>query len=597
MTDEIPDSLSFFGMRNQGQMTTLDLSREKLKIAKGFIVEWNTQTLLSTAVLVVLLFLVVYPLILIVVGSFQTSRPGDDTSYGVAAWVTAFDSPTVVQAIVNTVQLTWWRQVISLPLALFFAWLIAGTDLPGRNSLEFMFWIAFFLPALTVVQGYILMFDPQYGLVNQMLARLPYFAPGTFDIFSFWGIVFAHLATNTIAIKVMLLTPAFRNMDSSFEEAAEVAGSSKLGTFMRITVPMMAPAVLVVLLISTIRALETFEIEMVLGSPKNIYVHSMQIYYFIHNEPPEFGSATALSVTILLLMIPLVVGEQLATRKCYATIGGRYRRDLVRLGYWRWPCFAVVCAVLVFTTVIPMFLVLMGTFMKLWGFFNLSDPWTLQHWQTVLADRLFLQSLTNTLVIATGTGLVGAIWSFMVAYVVARTRFKWRFLIDFLSWLPFTLPGVILGLVYLRLLLGIAILQPLYGSLVVLVVVLTVGAMTTKVQILRSNLLQIGDELEEASRVAGSSFLYCLRTIVFPLVARAMLVSFILGFAMAAKNVSHVALLASSSNRPLSMLQLDYLVEGRYEPAAVVGVILASLTFGVALLITIAGRRMGTAQE
>ena len=117
--------------------------------------------------------LVLYPLLIILINSFETSLPGGVASYSFAPWKAAFDSPTVLKSIVTTLQLTFWRQLIAFPVALGFVWLIARTDMPGRNWLEFMFWVAFFLPALTVVQGYIMMFDPQYGVVNKLLAKLP----------------------------------------------------------------------------------------------------------------------------------------------------------------------------------------------------------------------------------------------------------------------------------------------------------------------------------------------------------------------------------------------------------------------------------------
>jgi iron(III) transport system permease protein len=573
---------------------------ERIKTGVGLLViraPLDTQFLLCSLMLAFAAFVILYPLLLILINSFQISRPGQPIVYGLDGWQAAFDSPTILRSVVNTLNLTWWRQLIGLPVGLLFVWLIARTDLPGRYWLEFLFWVAFFLPTLTVVQGYIMMFDPEYGIVNQLLAKLPFFGPGTFNIFSFWGIVFAHLATHTIATKVLLLTPAFRNMDAAMEESAQLCGSGRLGTLCRVTVPLMAPAVLVVVLTSTIRALETFEVEMVLGAPKNIYVYSMQIYYAVHSEPPGFGPATALSVMILLLMVPLVIWQQLATRKRYVTLTGQYRANIIPLGFWRWPAFFLVGGVAVFTTIIPVLLLITGTFMKLWGFFDVPEPWTTQHWKTVLGDPVFIRSVANTVIISISTALLGAVLSLIIAYIVVRTQFMARPLLDFLSWLPYALPGVILGLGYLWLFLGTPVLRELYGSAVLLVLALTVSDMTTKIQIIKTNLLQVGAELEEASRVTGTSWFYCFRTIIFPLVAQATLVAAILGFIHAARNVPIVALLASATSRPLSMLQLDFLTEGRYEPAAVVGTILVLLTVGVALLLRIFGLRIGPRQN
>jgi len=545
---------------------------------------WGSQGFLCTLVLIGTAFLVVYPLLAIVVISFETSQPGELLSYSLTGWQSAFQSPAIVQSILTTLHLTWWRQIIAMPVALLFVWLIARTDLPGRDYLEFTFWVAFFLPTLTVVQGYLLMFDPQYGIVNKLLAKLPFFGPSTIDIYSFHGIIFAHLATNAISAPILLLTPVFRNMDASLEEAAQVSGSSVVGTFLRITIPLMAPGVLVVFLLSTIRAMETFEIEMFLGAPKNIYVYSMQVYDLVRSNPPRFSTAAALSVMVLLLIAPLVIAQMLVTRKSFTTVGSRYRAKIIRLGAWRRPAFALVAGTALFTTVVPTLLLFVGTLMELWGFFDLPNPWTLRHWETVLSDPIFIRSLLNTVTIATGVALLGVVWGFIVAYIVVRTRFRARYVMDFVSWLPFALPGVILGLGFLR---------PMYGTVLMLIVALTVSAITSKIQVLRSNLVQIHGELEEAARAAGNSWLGGIRTVTVPLVFRGVLVVGILGFMSASRNVSIVALLSSSSNRPLSMLQLDYLTEGRYEAAAVVGTILVLLTVVVAFLVRVLGFRKG----
>src|SRR5690606_9820006 len=119
---------------------------------------------------------------------------------------------------------------IAFPVAIVIAWVLARTDVPCRYGLEFMFWIAFFLPSLATTLGWIMCFDPEHGLLNYLVTSLPFVEEAPFNIYSFWAIVWAHLGGNSIAVKVMLLTPTFRNIDSSLEEASRVAGAGKLTT-------------------------------------------------------------------------------------------------------------------------------------------------------------------------------------------------------------------------------------------------------------------------------------------------------------------------------------------------------------------------------
>ncbi len=90
---------------------------------------------------------VLYPLLLLVLYSFQLDVPGQPIRFGLEGWITAFSEPAMGRAIWNTATLSLARTGIALPIGIFLAWLLARTDLPGRNWLEFVFWISFFLPS------------------------------------------------------------------------------------------------------------------------------------------------------------------------------------------------------------------------------------------------------------------------------------------------------------------------------------------------------------------------------------------------------------------------------------------------------------------
>src|SRR5215212_3987573 len=252
---------------------------------------WEIENVPTTILLCVVGFLVLYPVLQVCIQSVLVSSPGDAARFGLDGWISLFTEQGMRQAVVNTVGLSVAREVIALPLAIFLAWLIARTDLPGRHYFEFAFWISFFLPTLTVVSSWILLLDPEYGLINQLLAKvgLP-----VFSIYSFWGIVWAHTIAHGLSFKVMLFTPIFRNLDASFEEASQISGAGVVGTLTRIVVPLMIPAILAVEFLSFIRSLETFEIERILGTPNGFFVISTIIYDEVRQSEPKFAPAAAL---------------------------------------------------------------------------------------------------------------------------------------------------------------------------------------------------------------------------------------------------------------------------------------------------------------
>jgi iron(III) transport system permease protein len=546
---------------------------------------------LCTGVLAAVAFTVVYPIFLVALQSLQVAAPGEPARWGLDGWRAAFAEPGLRAALLNTLNVTIVRQLISLPLAVLIAWLLARTDLPGRSFIEIGFWAAFFLPSLTVTLSWILLLDPDYGMINTWLARLP-FVGKPFNIYSFWGIVWVHVITGSLTVKVILLTPAFRNMNAAFEEASRVAGASTLRTALRITVPVMAPAILSVLLLGTMVSLQTFEVEQVLGIPFRFFVFSTMIYDLLITRVPRYDAATALAVVTLATMLPLVLAQQWLTRgRRFTTITGQFQNRPHALGRWRWPALILVLGLLVVVLGVPLVVALLGTFMKLFGFFDIPQPWTLDNWTTVLTDELFLRSLGNTLILATGTAVAAVLVHSLIAYIAVRTRYAGRRALDLISWLPFTVPGIILGLALLWLCLDTTLLRPLYGTTALLIVAGVISGMPLGVQIIKSGLMQLGAELEEASRIAGASWWSTYRRIVLRLMAPTLVAVAMITFVGAARNIGNIALLATSANRPLSILQLDYIAQRKLEAAVVVACIIMFVSLAGALLARLSGLR------
>jgi iron(III) transport system permease protein len=575
-------------------MTEVVGAPEPLVVARRRLSSVQPQHVVYGLLLLIVAIFVLYPVVILIANSFVAGQIGQPRHWSLDGWRIALTDPAMLPAIWNTVKILVANEAISLPLAVGLAWLLARSDLPWRGGLEFMFWITFFLPSLSVTLGWIVLLDPQNGLLNQLLDSVPFIASRPFDIYSFWGIVWAHLTTSSLSIKVMLLTPSFRNLDASFEEAARASGASAWQSLRRIVLPIMAPAILTVLVLSAIRAMQTFEIEMVLGPPFGFWVYGTKIYTLVAQVPPEFGPATALATIGFALITPLILIQRwLLTRKDYTSVTGRIKLMPVALGIWRTPLFVLVLLMGLVMTVVPVGLLVVASFMKLFGFFNIPQPWTLMQWQKVLSGDFFVQSLTNTVVVAGGTAIVSMLFSALIAYFTIRSRYVGRGVLDFLSWLPFAIPGVLLSVGLLYVFLGNPLLRPLYGSLVLLVVAMVIASMTLGTQILKATMAQLGAGLEEAARTSGASWWYGFRHVLVPILMPTLVLVGMISFIAAARDISSVALLATNATKTLSLLQLDYMVDGRSEAATVVSVIVIMLTTGVALLARMFGLRLG----
>lgn len=540
----------------------------------------------------VLGFLVLYPIGSVVINSLVPGSVFEGG--GLAVWKEAFSQPGMVRSITNTFKVVATNNLIALPVAIFIAWLLARTNLPFNRYLEFGFWILFFLPSLGVTTGWLLFFDDGFGLANRWLKQFGIIEESVFNMFSFWGIVFAHLTTFSLTVKVMLLTPAFRNLDGAIEEASRICGAGALSTLVRVVIPIMAPAILVVFLMSLIRGLESFEIELFLGTPINFNVYSTQMFQLIANDPPAYAPAGVLATSILVMMLPLLVLQRWAsTRRNYAVVSGRATTTKLDLGRWRWPAFALVLGIISFMSLLPLTLLVVGSFMKLFGFFDLPELWTLDHWIEAFGDPTFTLGFENMLILGFGTAFSAVIVYTVVSYCTVRVKSRWQAPLDVLTWMPLTVPGIILGFGYLFMVLQVPMFRPLFGTLAVMIFVSFLGAMTLGVQILKVHMMQIGAEVEEAGRVVGGSWLRTFGGIITPLASPAIAIVGIMVFASTIRQVGSIILLSTGDTRVLTILQLEFLTEGVLGPASVIGVVIVLISLTAAALVRVISARFG----
>ena len=579
-------------MNEKSQTLNGTLTFEKVLLPR--LRSFHMPSLPMAGLLLVVGFLVLTPLALMILNSFQIARPGQPIVWGLEGWVKAFTTPGIVKAITNTFTLAITRQAIALVLGCFFAWLIARTDIPMKGFLEFFFWLSFFLPALPEAMGWILLLDPKYGLLNQGLISVGVASQPLFNIYSFWGIVWAHLG-GSVSVKVMLLTPAFRNLDAALEESSRISGASGWHTFFHIIVPVMMPAILVTTILGIIRSLEAFEIELLLGTPIGLQVYSTKIHELVTWEPPQFAPAMALSTLFLgILLLMVALQRRYIGKRIYATLTGRgFSIRPTHLGRWRTPAFALVLAFALFVTLVPTVLLLTGTFMKLFGFFHIADPWTLENWRATLNDPVLMRSLWNTLAIGLGSGIIGVLFYSLIAYVVVRTRHRGRWLLDFLSWLPWSIPGILLGIALLWTFLQTKIFLPIYGTIYLLMIAMVIKSMPFGTQMIKSVLLQLGNDLEEASKVCGGSWFDTFRRVILPLTMPALITVGLVGFISAARDISTVVLLGSGKSRTLSLLMLDFAAGAEFEKATVVAVMVVGLVVIAALIARALGGQVG----
>jgi iron(III) transport system permease protein len=555
------------------------------------------------AALLVLAAYLVYPMVLLVILTFNTAPDilVGAPAWGFSNWVNAWKTPGLLLSVAHSFEIWGLTTVVSLPLAIGIALLLARTNIPGGRTLEFLFWVAFIVPTVASTLGWVMLLQPTYGFVNRLTEHLPLLHRSLFNVYSVPGIVFVKIVGEALAFKVILLTAAFRNMDGAMEEASRVSGASNLKTMLRVTLPVMISPIALAVSLQLIQMFRGFETEFILGSQFNYYVFSTEIYNLIRLAAiPDYANAVVLgTVTLAIIAIIIPLQRWVVGRRHYTTVDSAFRPGVIKLGKWRWIAFAGVLLVILIQTVAPTFVLLVGSFMTRVGFFDAEPTWTTLHWVNVFSSDAFQQALGTTIKLALAAGVLGPILFSLIAYVIVRTRIRGRNLIDALIWLSAAMPGTLIGLGLLLVFLGTPGLKALFGTIWLLLIVVVLAGITTGTNVFKGVLVQLGAGLEEAGRASGAGWLRTYVRVVIPLLMPSMVLVGMMNFVTAAGTTSSVILLASDNTQTLSLLALQYGAArgGQLEEAGIISIITLVITVVVALPFRMIARRLGVRHD
>ena len=573
-------------------MVRMRLARPKSRIG---------TTIVIVAILGLGTFLI-YPIILLLILSFNTAQEVivGNPQWGFDNWIHAWQTSGLIQSLGNSVILWFFVTVIGLPIGVAISLVLARTDVRHSRVLEVGFWIAYIFPLLSAALGWQMLLSPNWGFLNKALEWIPGMSPnGPFNVYSLPGLVFVKLMVGGIAFYVILLTPAFRNMNTALEQAGRVSGASGFRTMIRVTLPVMSAPIALAFALHAIDVFSGFEIEYLIGTKFKFYVFSTYIYKLVREDnPPGYATAVVLaSVTMLVIAIIIPFQRWITGRRNYTTVTDSYVPGVFSLGRWRKPVFAALVVLIVAITGLPTVTLVVGSFMTRVGFFNVTQVWTLDHWETVLTDPMFLSALGTTLIIGVAAGVLGPIIFSVLAYVIVRTNWRFRAVLDTIIWSSSALPGILIGLGLLLVFLRTPGLNLLFGTIWPLIIVLTLRGATTGTNMFKGVLVQLGGVMEEAGRVSGAGWWRTFIRIVLPILAPSMVLVGMINFVAAASATSAVILLASYDTTTLSILGLQLATGGRLEEGGIVSLVIMALSLSIALPARAWGNRIGLKQE
>jgi len=518
----------------------------------------------SGALLLLLTFLVLYPIGMLLYGALTGANPVVDgfhpSDVSLATFAAVLVNENVHLALINTFIACTGGTAIAVAIGLAFAWIVVRTDTPGKRLIATAGLLPLFVPPLVAGVAWSILGSPKTGLLNTVLAwigidwRLNFYSmPGLIVVFGMYYAPYVYMFTSA----------ALRNMDPSLEEAAEISGAGTLRTLLTVTFPLIAPAIISGMLLSFIVMLGIYGIPAVLGAPANISVLTTYIFNLTAWSPPLYNTAAAVAIILMVVTGLLVLVQQMVlTGRSFTTVAGKaFRPRPLRLGRGRYLTLGFAISYLVIVVVLPSLALLVAAFRKFLFFRNvgsLLDPkqYGWQHFDRLFANPLTMNSIVNTLEVGFITAVAGGVLAFAIGYTVNRSSAPGRRGVEIIATLPVAIPGLVVGVAYLWAWIGLP--GGLYGTIWILALAFIARFMPDTVRALSTSLMQIHRELEEASWLCGRGTIGTIRSIVLPLARPGVVAAMTLLFILAVRELGSSLFLYSSRSMVMAVLLLDY---------------------------------------
>jgi len=539
---------------------------------------WGTR-LTATAVALLLIYLVVVPLVLLGISSVRPTGFPLEPGFTLGNFSKVFLAGDFGALLWTTVVFALGSTVLAMVLGTGLAWLVERTDLPGRGVFRVLVILPMATPPVLLAIGWAMLLSPRTGFFNLLLRDGLGLGTAPFNVYSVPGMIFVE-ALALVPTAFLFLSPAFRNMDPSLEEAALASGASNWRLIRKVLLPLLWPALAACAVFLLIVCFVVFDIPGTLGMPARIYVLSTRIFYLTADSPtgvPLYGQVSALGTFFLLILAVLGYAYFRFTRESqrYRTISGKgFRLRQSPLGAWRWPAFGAVTLYFLLAVVAPLAILTWASFMPYQTRPNLASLSlaTLDNHLDFLRNARLMTASLNSLTVAIVSATAVALLSLVVSWLVVRQRPRGATLIDNLAFTPIAIPGVMLGVAVVYVYLSLDQMFPVYGTIWILVIAYVTHYLSFGSRLANGVMVQIHPELEEAARASGAGGFRVLARITAPLVWPAVAAIWIWVLAHAMRELSTALMLSSRNNTVLPTLLWDYWTGGEPTRAATVGV-------------------------
>ena len=546
--------------------------------------------IMVTTIVLLITFLtlfILYPLAILLVDSFV-----GDGGFSFSVFKRIFQIPTFKTAITNTLKVGFMVGIFATAVGLLFAYVEIYVKI--NKFAGGLFKVVSMLPVVSppfVLSLSVIMLFGKSGIITRYLF-------GIYDnsVYGFWGIVVVQSLT-FFPVCYMMFRGLLKNIDPSLEEAARDMGASRMKVFTSVTLPLLLPGIGNAFLVTFIESIADFANPMIIGGSYDTLATT--IYLQITGAYDKAGASAMAVVLLCITLAMFMLQKYVLEKKSTATLTGKASRGrmLIEDKSVRIPLTAI-CSLGALFVIMMYICVPIGAMFPTWGY--KFFPLTLKWFKLVFTRYHGFKAFKDSFVLSLISAPITALLSLIISYLVVKRKFKAKGFIEAVSMLAMAVPGTVLGVGYIRGFSGglfhSGILQGIYGTGLILVIVFVIRSLPTGTRSGIAALRQIDKSIEESAYDMGADSMKVFTTVTLPLIKDSFLSGLVTAFVRSITAISAIILLVTPNYLLITVQINEFAEKGSYGLACAFASILIVITYGAVVLMNTIIKHFGTSK-
>ncbi len=539
--------------------------------------KFDSLLLVFFIVAISLLFLVVYPFSVLFLKSFNVSLVGE-SFFTFNTYFEVFTDRFTLLALKNTTLISGAVTFFSLFVGGILAWLVTRTDFPYKRFVKNNVFLTFCIPPYILGLSYIEFFT-RNGYFHRFLRIVFNLKKYTFSVYSLWSVVIV-LSIHLYPLVFMAISNALSKTDNSLEDAAVITGVHRFKAVMTITIPMITPAIFSIGLFVFSRSMANFGATALLLPPTEETMTTR-----IYSSLSQLDTNTVAVMSIILVLFSglvflfqnILLGKKRYTIESSQTSSPR----LTKLKKWKKPIAILIVFFQVLTTILPVLVLFISSFLKRWGLDLRLKNLTFQNYIDVFTNNTSLRAFRNSILYGLIAASISIVIGVTISYISSRTKFRGRKLIEFTASLPMSFPNTVMAIS--AIFAWNTVFFNLYNTAWIIIVTYVVLFLPLVLKNI-TGLMQNQDfSTEGAARIAGASRLKSFRDILLPAIIPGIKSAFIVCMLIALKEIPISLMLHTKGTETVGVLLFNLRSNSKsYESTSTIAIIV--------IVISIVGR-------